>query len=117
MRADCENVACGTADALTTCVQSRCQPATIPDPGACAASGCGEGTLGDASTAVDAQAGETGAPSDASPSDVSPPDACVDVGGSCGSDVDCCGPGCIQVGANVCSCINRGGPGNVCSTK
>jgi hypothetical protein len=60
MRSDCENVQCNAAGPLSTCVQGQCVPASIPDPGSCEGSGCGEGVLSDAGAGDDAGGADAG---------------------------------------------------------
>jgi N-acetylneuraminic acid mutarotase len=60
MRDACIDTPCDAPGALATCVLGQCVPAKIPDPSACAGSGCGEGSLGGGADAgLDAAADAT----------------------------------------------------------
>ena len=74
LRGSCTGVACVGDGDFSTCVNGRCVAATIPEPGACTGSGCGEGQL-PAEGSTDA-----GTP-DGSPKDASTPEA-GDAGGT-----------------------------------
>jgi hypothetical protein len=45
LRGSCTGVACVGDGDFSTCLDGRCVAATIPDPGTCTGSGCGEGQL------------------------------------------------------------------------